>query len=280
MSYKAPIEIREDFRKSAVQKAGAPLGRQIVLGILGGAFISFGGLLAIVVAGGAPELAGSNPGIVRLLFGALFPVGLIAILIGGGQLFTSDCAVLPYGWLRNELSLRQLLKSWAVIYLSNFIGALLVAYLFVNETGLLTADPWKGFLENLAISKTSATPYKIFIKAVGANWLVCLAVWMSYAAKEVGGKVIAIWIPVMCFVVLGLEHSIANMFFLPAALFNGTAIGAEDLLNNLIPATLGNIAGGILGVALPYWFVFDYRAVHSRKTYVTESLKKFEQNLI
>lgn len=279
MSYKSPIEIREDFRKSAAQKLALPLSRQIVFGILGGVFISFGGLLAIIVAGGMPEVTDGNPGISKMLFGAMFPVGLIMIVIGGGQLFTSDCAVLPYGWLRGEVTLSRGLRSWLVIYLSNFAGALLVAYFFAAEAGLLSVSPWKTFVGDLAIAKTSASFSKIFIKAVGANWLVCLAVWMSYAAKDIAGKILAIWIPVMCFVVLGLEHSIANMFFIPAAMFNGVAISPQDMILNLIPATLGNILGGIIGVALPYWFVFDYKSERKKVSIVPERLKEFEQNL-
>jgi formate transporter len=279
MSYKSPIHISEDFRKSAGQKAGMAISHQIVYGILGGVFISFGGLLAVTVAGGMPGIAASNPGLVKLAFGALFPVGLITIIIAGAQLFTSDCAILPYGWLRGEISLRACLKTWCIIYFSNFIGALIVAYFFASEAGLLSGDPWRKFIGDLAIAKTSAPFYKIFIKAIGANWLVCLAAWMSYAAKDVAGKVIAIWIPVMCFVVLGLEHSIANMFFIPAAMFNGTPVSVTDMILNLIPATLGNIAGGIIGVALPYWFVFDYNATRKTEPIVLEPLKEFERNL-
>src|SRR5690606_6112672 len=141
--------------------------------------ISVGGLLAIIVAGGMPEIAASNPGVTRFFFGAVFPVGLIMIVVGGGQLFTSDSAVLPYGVLSGKVTLKGLLRVWGIIYLANFIGALLVAYFFAYQAGGVTSEPYASFLKNLAIAKTHSPFLKVFIKGIGANWLVCLAMWMS-----------------------------------------------------------------------------------------------------
>jgi formate transporter len=255
--YQSPSEISNDFTKIAVQKATMSPVKQFVYGILGGAMISVGGLLAITVAGGMPEVAANNPGIVRFLFGAVFPVGLIMIVIGGAQLFTSDCAVIPYGVFTGRVTLKGLLRVWGIVYLANLIGALLVAYFFAYKAGVLTVDPYASFVKDLAITKTHAPFLKVFIKAIGANWLVCLAVWMSYAAKDVTGKILALWIPVMSFVALGLEHSIANMFFIPAAMFAGAEVTlGEFVIGNLLPATLGNILGGSLLVGAVYWYLF------------------------
>lgn len=287
MNYSSPSDITSDFSKSAVQKTQQPFAKQVIYSIIGGAFVSMGGLLAIIVAGGMPEVAAANPGITRFIFGAVFPVGLIMILIGGAQLFTSDCAVLPYGYLNGKLSLKKLLQVWSTVYFSNFIGAAMIAYFFAYKAEVLTAEPWKTFTINLATLKTTAPFLKIFIKAIGANWLVCMAVWMAYAAKDVTGKILAIWFPVMCFVVLGLEHSIANMFFIPVAMLFGAPISWYDfMISNLVPATLGNIAGGVVFVALYYWFIFNHGVkkefLHDepvKKSGHSKAFKNFEKSL-
>jgi formate transporter len=284
MNYNSPTDISNDFTKNAEQKAKLSLAKQVVYAILGGAFISLGGLLAITIAGGMPEISAVNPGITRFIFGAVFPVGLIMIVIGGAQLFTSDCAVLPYGFLSGKVSLSSVVRVWGIVYVSNFLGALMIAYFFSYQAEGLTAEPWKTFTINLGLAKTSASFLKVFIKAVGANWLVCMAVWMSYAAKDVTGKVIAIWVPVMCFVVLGLEHSIANMFFIPSAMLLGADISLYNfLMDNLVPATLGNIVGGALLVAGSYWYMFGNKVVDSRtnafRSNHKTTLKDFENRL-
>lgn len=257
MFYNAPPKIAAHFLSSALYKASLPFGRLVVYSILGGAFIALGGLLSLVVAGGLPGVAASNPGMYKFVFGALFPLGLVLVVIGGAELFTSDCAIIPFGMLHRKLSWGSLSRIWAVAYFGNFIGALMVAYLFAYQSGILSADPWLSAVRNLAGAKTSAPFLQVFIKGIGANWLVCMAVWLAFGAKDVMGKVVAMWFPVMCFVVFGFEHSIANMFFIPTALFLGADISLQQfLVGNLLPATLGNIIGGVLFVALPYWYMF------------------------
>lgn len=260
MNYSSPSDISADFLKSAGQKVQLTFAQVVVYSLLGGAFIALGGLLAVYVAGGMPGLLVSNPGIVKFVFGAVFPVGLIMVVIGGAQLFTSDCAVLPFGFLYRRISLRQVLVTWTTVYAANFLGAIFIAWMFSYQAGILDHDPWRSFLHKLAVGKTTSTFMTVFVKGIGANWLVCLAVWMSYAAKDVTGKMLAIWVPVMCFVALGMEHSIANMFFIPSAIFLGADVSWIDLVwKNLVPSTLGNIAGGAVLVALPYWFMFSIK---------------------
>ncbi len=257
MYYNPPSGIAHQFAQSAQQKNSLSTSRLFVYSIMGGAFISLGGLLALIVAGGMPEIAASNPGITKFVFGAVFPLGLILVVIGGGELFTSDCAVISFGFFRRELKINHLIKLWSVVYIGNFIGALLVAYLFAYQTEILAAEPWLSATKNIGVTKTSAPFLKTFVKGIGANWLVCLAVWMAYAAKDVVGKSLAIWFPVMAFVAFGFEHSIANMFFIPAAMLLGADISSyQFLVVNLVPATLGNIVGGAIFVALAYHYMF------------------------
>lgn len=261
MYCKPPREIADLFALSAQQKSSLSASRLFIYAVLGGAFISLGGLLALVVAGGMPGVLASNPGVVKFVFGAVFPLGLILVVIGGAELFTSDCAVISFAVFRKELSAKRLMSIWSIVYLGNFAGALIVAYLFAYKTEVLAIDPWLSASVNLGEMKTSAPFLKTFIKGIGANWLVCLAVWMAYATRDVVGKSLAIWFPVMAFVAFGFEHSIANMFFIPTSIFLGAEISLyEFLVVNLLPSTLGNIIGGAVFVALAYHFMFPKAA--------------------
>lgn len=257
MNYLAPKDIAPVFRDSAGTKAGYSNQKLFFYSILGGAFIAVGGLLSLVVAGGMPGIAATNPGLVKFALGAVFPVGLIMVIVAGAELFTSDCAVLPMGGLAKKTTWSDLVRVWTIVYVGNFVGAFLVAWILAYQTDLLAAAPWSDYLEHIVHKKTSASFLKTFVKGVGANWLVCLAVWMSYGAKDVVGKSLALWLPVMAFVTMGYEHSIANMFFIPTGILYGADLTwGGFIVKNLIPATLGNIVGGALFVGVAYWYMF------------------------
>jgi len=250
-------QIGELFTKSGQEKAAMPITKFIVMALLGGAYIAFGGLLTVIVAGGMPEIGATNPGLVKLMAGALFPVGLILVVVAGGDLFTSDCAGMTLCVVQRKNKWTALVRIWTLSYVFNFFGALFVAYVMTYKAGLIVAEPWTTYLHHLAETKLSHDFLTTFIKGIGANWLVCLAVWLGYAGKDVAGKALGLWLPVMLFVTLGYEHSIANMFFIPAAIFTGAPITWFDfVIINLIPATLGNIVGGALFVGMAYWYVY------------------------
>ena len=258
MSYLTPADIAVQFCKSAHQKNNHSNIKLFTYSLLGGAYIALGGLLSLVVVGGMPTVAATNPGITKLLFGSLFPLGLILVVVGGAELFTSDCAVIPFAVFHKQLPTKSIFRVWTIAYLGNFVGALFVAYFIAFQTGILSADPWRAATIKLAEHKTESCFWVTFVKGVAANWLVCMAVWVSYSAKEIGGKILALWFPVMCFVVFGMEHSVANMFFFPTAMLLGAHINIyQFLVVNLLPATLGNMVGGVVLVALPYWFMFN-----------------------
>lgn len=269
MSLATPPEIAVLFNKSAAQKDAFSTSRLLVYSLLGGAFIALGGLLALVVTGGMPQVAAANPGIIKFIFGALFPLGLVLVVIAGAELFTSDCAVIPFALLHRKTNMSRLLRIWTIVYAGNFIGALIVAYLFAYQTGILSSGPWLEAAQKIGINKTSHHFWETFVKGIGANWLVCMAVWAAYAAKDVTGKILALWFPVMCFVAFGFEHSIANMFFIPTSMMLGADISMyQFLVVNLLPATLGNIVGGVVFVALPYWFMFKENAAPAADTHI------------
>lgn len=260
MLLNTPQQISGEFGTAGQRKGEYNFTRFALLAILGGAFIAFGGLLTVMVAGGMPEISAANPGWVRFISGALFPIGLVMVTLAGADLFTSDCAMMPMAVMQRKSTLWVLLRVWLWSYLFNFLGAQLVAWFLSSDVGLFSADPWRSYLHHVAKAKVSMSFYTVFMKGIGANWLVCLGAWMAVAAKDVMGKVIGIWIPVMLFVTLGYEHSIANMFFVPAAIYSGSEVlWSEFIVRNLIPATLGNIVGGAVFVGLIYGYIYTQK---------------------
>lgn len=257
MNYYTPAEAAEAFRITAIGKSKLPFLQFTIMSILGGAFIALGGLLTVMVAGGMPEAANTNPGLVKFVAGALFPVGLIMVSLTGADLFTSDCAGLTFPLLKKDVQALTVAKILLLSYLFNFVGAQFIALALSANVGLFDKDPWQSYLHHYSEAKVNQDFMQVFVKGVGANWLVCLGMFMGYAAKDIMGKSIGIWIPVMIFVTLGYEHSIANMFFIPAAIYSGADISWTDFLTkNLFPATLGNIIGGMLLVGTAYWYLF------------------------
>lgn len=255
-AYNTPVQIAAAFGDAGVDKDKASFPRFMLLAILGGAFIALGGLLTVIVAGGMPGVAIENPGLVKLMAGMLFPVGLIMVSVAGADLFTSDCAVMVTSYMQRKTRLVGLVKIWILAYVFNFVGTQLIAY-FSAYVGLFANVPYKSYLYGLAEAKINQDFLKVFVKGIGANWLVCLGTWMGYAGKDITGKCLGIWIPVMIFVTLGLEHSIANMFFIPAAIYADVGISWSLFVSqNLIPATLGNIVGGAVFVGMVYSYIY------------------------
>ena len=252
-----PKEVIEAANKYAIVKGGLPLNKMLVLAILAGVYIGFGGLLAIVVGGGSPGIAAENPGIARFLFGAAFPLGLILVVLVGAELFTGNTAYFIPNILNGRQSILSMMRNWLVVYLGNFIGAVALAYFLVHLTHLVSEAPYLDKVIGIATSKTSHSFTATFLKGIGANWLVCLALWQGMSSPTVSGKVISLWWPVMAFVTFGFEHSVANMFFIPLAIFEGAEVSwATFIFANLIPATLGNIVGGALFVGGAYWYLY------------------------
>ena len=257
MNYFTPTEAADAFRLAAMDKSRRSFPEFAVMALLGGAFIALGGLLSVMVAGGMPGVAEANPGLVKFVAGAMFPIGLIMVSVTGADLFTSDCAGLTFPLYRKELTAGRVAGLLAISYLFNFVGAQLIAGLLSAHVGILDSDPWRAYLHQLSEAKVNQDFLRVLIKGIGANWLVCLGMFMGYAAKDITGKSIGIWIPVMLFVTLGYEHSIANMFFIPAAIYTGAEITwSSFLVQNLLPATLGNIVGGMGLVGLVYGWLY------------------------
>ncbi len=244
-----PAKIALLVESVGVGKAHLPVMQMFVLAILAGAFIGFGAAAYTAVMTGADASFGPS----RLLGGLVFSLGLILVIVGGAELFTGN-ALMIMATVERKITLRRMLRSWGIVYLGNFVGAAGLAVVF-GFSGLL-----EGAMGATATAipeiKASLLPMEAFIRGALCNMLVCLAIWLTFAARSAAGKILGILWPISAFVLLGLEHSVANMYFFPQGWMVGSNVTISDALSNLVWVTLGNIAGGAGGVALAYRFAF------------------------
>ena len=257
-SFKSPVDTAKAISATAGAKNSANIVNVILLSFLAGAYIAFGGLLAIIASAGMLK-AGAPVGLEKFVFGAVFPVGLIIVVLAGSELFTGNVMFMTIGVLDGSASVGGLAKNWVLSWVFNFVGALFVAYVLAYMGGLFPADSaFATKATSVATAKVGLAWDQAFIRAIGCNWLVCLAVWLANASDDVIGKIFGIWFPIMAFVTIGFEHSVANMFFIPLGMFLGAqgVNWSTIIVNNLIPVTLGNIVGGAIFVACIYWFTY------------------------
>ena len=256
MGFKDPQAVTDAGTEKGQQKAKLSWDRALVAGFLAGAYIAFGALLAITVSSGLDEKTwGTLP---TLFTGAVFALGLILVVIAGSELLTGNMALVPLAAFRGRATLRGVLNNFGWVLIGNLLGSLFVAYFLAVESGVVTAELPLERLTDIAMAKgVEETEWQIFLRAVGCNWLVCLAVWMAFAAEDVAGKILAIFFPIMAFVAMGFDHVIANMFFLPAAIFAGVdGITWWDAIHNWIFAFLGNLVGAVIFVSGAYWYLY------------------------
>jgi formate/nitrite transporter len=249
----APPQIAALVEQGGVRKANLPAAQLVILGVLGGAFIAFGAMAYTVVITGST--LGFGP--TRLMGGMAFALGLILVLVGGAELFTGNTLIVM-AWAARRITLAQLLRNWSLSFIANAIGAF-GSVALVAWSGVLALD--NGGVARSAIAIATAKAEldfgAAFFRGILCNVLVCLAVWLSFACRDVASKILAIVFPIAAFVALGFEHSVANLYLLPIGdLAAGRAIDAGALLRNLVPVTLGNIIGGGVLVALVYWAAY------------------------
>ena len=248
-----PDQIAHMVEDVGVKKAHLPFLQMFTLGVLAGAFISFGAMFYTVSITGS-EL-GFGP--TKLLGGLTFSLGLVLVIIAGAELFTGNNLIV-IAWADKKVSTKKLLSNWSVVYIANFVGAISTAYI-VHLTDILTGGNIQVAETALSIAhaKVDLSWLQAFSRGILCNALVCLAVWLCFSAHHVSGKILAIIFPISAFVTLGFEHSVANMYFIPLAMFQvGNEITVSAFLYNLTWVTLGNIVGGSVFVALVYWICY------------------------
>jgi formate transporter len=267
-SYK-PAEMAERASAFGEQKAGVKVGPMFLLACLAGAYIAMGAIFATTVAAGTS--AAWPFGVTRMLMGLVFCVGLVLVVVGGAELFTGN-TLMTIACLEKRITTGALLRNWAIVYIGNLIGSMVIALL---TTIGKTYNLGNGALGMAALTIANVKVNLGFWQAVAlgilCNFLVCLAIWMTFSARTVSGKILAILFPISAFVAAGFEHSVANMYFIPAGLFiklfdpaftAGTSLDLTHLtwggffLNNLLPVTIGNLIGGAVLVGMIYWAVY------------------------
>ncbi|KAA0268108.1 MAG: formate transporter FocA [Chloroflexi bacterium] len=279
-----PAEMATRAEYLGVRKAEMPAFTMMMLAILAGAFISLGAIFATTVAAGGMSVTAADGtvayttgwpyGVTRLLTGLVFCLGLILVVVGGAELFTGNNLIVM-AWANGKVTGRALLRNWAIVYAGNFIGSIATAVLmFFTKQYTFGSDAVGITALRIAAAKCDLDFIQAIALGILCNALVCLAVWLTYSARTTLDKILSIIFPITAFVASGFEHSVANMYFIPYALFvknfdpefmtkvgdkvtNLDALTWEAFfINNLIPVTIGNIIGGAVLVAAVYWVVF------------------------
>lgn len=263
-----PSEIAERASTVGVKKAGMSVINTFMLAVLAGGFVAVGALFATVSTAGA---GGILPfGLIRVIYGLTFCLGLILIVVAGAELFTGNMLI-TMAWASGKVSIRGLLRNWAIVYAGNLVGSLVTAALvFVSGEYRFGEGVIGQAMLNIAAHKVELDFMQAVALGILCNALVCIAVWLTLGAHTTTDKILAILFPISAFAAVGFEHSIANMYFIPMGLFIAqfdpafAAASGIDLahltlsgfLNNLIPVTIGNIIGGVVMVGGVYWFVY------------------------
>jgi len=266
-AFSTPEEITENYTEIGYKKATRPARKQVVLGILAGAFV------ALAAQGSNVGIHNIElVGIARVLSGALFSTALMMVVIAGGELFTGN-TLMVIALIKKRITFHSLILSWIFVYIGNILGGLMIAGL-IHASGQLDLSNGMvgGFTIYVATNKVHLSFMNAFILGVLCNWLVCIAVWMASGAQDITGKILAIFFPIWLFTTSGFEHSVANMYYIPAGILaksnplyieQAIARGAtyeriaaltweSFIFGNLIPVTLGNLVGGAFFVGLTY----------------------------
>ena len=265
-----PKEIIEANMNGAVNKANLPLARMIILGMMAGMFIALGGAISNTAV---HDIA--NVGLARTLAGVIFPVGLLMIILVGGELFTGNCLLIMAA-MNKRIKVSGLIRNLVIVYFSNLIGSLIIDVLIFYSGNLdYTGGALGAYTIKVALGKVNITPGNAVVSGILCNFLVCMAILMAGSAKDVIGKIFATWFPIFAFVIGGFEHIVANMFYIPTGILAATnpdyvakaeelygitadqlsALDLGGLLHNFIPVTIGNILGGMIFIGCTLYFI-------------------------
>ena len=247
------------FITTSIAKAHSAVWPRFVSGLLSGLFVVFGAVFALVAAGGiSADTRSASPAIPHIISGITFPIALILIMFVGGDLYTGNCLYIGVGWFSGRITLRQALNVLVVSFFSNLCGCLFFSYFLGYRTGLFTAAPYNSWVLSVANGKVGLDWGEVVLRGIGANTLVCIGIFMGSSSRDALGRLVIAWIPVMVFSIIGYEHVVANMSFIPIALmYSGTDFSTPQYISrSMIPAALGNLIGGafLLGGFLVYLY--------------------------
>jgi formate/nitrite transporter len=255
-----PEEVAAVLVQHAVKKHRDRYENVFFKAFMAGAMLSFGGLLSEVLQGGATGLTASNPGIVKVLGGFVFPVGLVMIVLQGQELLTSNMLTFPMAVVKKQIPWWSLPVNWIIVFFGNLVGSLFFAAILVHWSGIVSDEPYAAFIQAFALKKAQEPQWhQIFLRGIGCNWLVSVAVWQAAGARDTVSKIFAVWIPIWIFVACGFDHVVANMFSVPLGIIFGADLTvAAYIKKSLIAALIGNIVGALLvGMPATYFFLRD-----------------------
>lgn len=249
-----PHEILQDTINKSHSKANADVRMLAILSVLGGGYVGFGYLAYLKVVSGIPPEWG---GLAALLGAAVFPICLICILIGGGELATGNMMIMALGKLAKRVCYTQLLRNWLTVSLGNLAGAVAMAYFLGHYVGLAEGAVAEKTMA-IAKAKVDMDFGRAFVSAIACNWMVCMGIWFYFAARHTSGRIMAMWFPVMIFVLIGFQHFVANMFIIPAGIWAGADVTWGQFFANMVPVFLGNVVGGSSFVAASYLYAYRH----------------------
>ncbi|KAI9572247.1 putative formate/nitrite transporter [Boletus coccyginus] len=258
-----PAETTVALIEMAVAKHNTRWDKTFLKAVLAGVMLSFGGLFDVIVSGGSAGLNASNPGLVRLLGGFVFPVGLVMIVLQGLDLLTSNLMIFPMAAIKGAIPWWGVPVNWIIVTFGNLVGSLFFAAVLAKYDGLTTGQPYLGYIQSFAVSKAVTPAWdQILLRGIGCNWLVCIAVWQSAAAKDTISKIIATWFPIWVFVACGFDHVVANMFSLPLGIMlHADLTTAYYIKKSLIASWIGNLIGALfVGLPAVYFYLDDWKA--------------------
>ncbi|KAF2116566.1 Formate/nitrite transporter, partial [Lophiotrema nucula] len=255
-----PQQTVELCSRIGTKKAHMRLDKLFVNSCMTGPLLGFGCAI-LVSTNAAPWYQENAPGLIRLLGALLFPIGLVMIILTGADLFTSNIMFCTLALLHRRISMLEYGKVLFVSFFGNLGGMLFFVAIITGYGGVFEETPgYRQAAITLAVNKAVQPGWHhIFLRAIGANWLVCLAVFLSISARDTASKIIAIWWPTATFVALALDHIVANMYFIPNAIWVGAPSPLTTgyyIWKSLIPTLIGNYIGGALFVAVPYWYLY------------------------
>jgi len=284
-AYNTPKEALIGVVKAGMAKSILVWWQIVLLGFNAGLFLGMGNLAGAYIGGGftgstiARDASGGvafvypgSPALARFMHGIIFPIGLVLIVLAGSELLTGNIMYLTAAWLTGKCSTRSVLRNWSLTWVANLAGSCFCAYFLTYLPEIMHTSPQLDFLQSVSDKKMSAGWGATFLKAIGANWLVCLSLFCNLTAHDVVSKVVAIWMPIATFVWIGWEHSIANMYLIPLGLMEGLPSGrhfGDFLAWNLIPVTLGNVLGGA-AFAWGQWMIYGEYAAPKVETLTTK----------
>ncbi|KAL4077798.1 putative formate/nitrite transporter [Scleroderma citrinum] len=258
-----PAEVAAALVQQAVEKHNTRYDKTFFKAVLAGVMLSFGGLLDFIATGGSPSLNSANPGLVKIIGGFVFPVGLVMIVLQGFDLLTSHLMTFPMAVLNGALPWWSIPVNWIIVTFGNLVGSLFFAAVLAKDDGLITSDPYATYIRNFVVAK-AVTPawYQVFLRGIGCNWLVCIAVWQSIGSRDTFSKIVSAWFPIWVFVACGFDHVVANMFSLPLGIMlHANLTTAYYIKNSLIASYLGNLVGALLvGVPAVYFYLCHRKA--------------------